>query len=309
MQPLVSVIIPVYNRLTHLHAAIESVLAQTHRPIEIIVVDDGSTEDVRKHLEPYADRIIYLEKEHGGVASTRNAGVGRATGEFIAFLDDDDVFLPEKLEKQVAVLRDHPEIALVYSDEYLLDEAGRMTETSQQKDRIPPLPSGFIARDFFMDSFIALMTVTVRRSVFDEVGGFDESMLYNEDDDLWFRIMLQHPARCSGYVSGARRLHGLNMSKDRTMMSYYQLHCIDKYIKQYPGFVKDNGEAVLQRIRYVFSLYISMSLLSFHLPRVMILTKKIEVEKHLRELLKSRHSGEANRVDKPRGSHAAKDRS
>jgi glycosyltransferase involved in cell wall biosynthesis len=285
MQPLVSVIIPVYERLTYLNAAIESVLAQTYRPYEIIVVDDGSTVDVRKHLEPYSDIITCLRKTNEGMASARNFGTRWAKGEFVAFLDDDDIFLPEKLVSQVDILRDKPEVALVYSDEYLLDEAGRMEQVAVRADRNPPLPSGYIARDFFMDSFIGVMTVLIRRTVFEEVGGFDEYMLFNEDDDLWFRIMLQFPVICSEYVSGARRVHGTNMSRDRAKMTLYQLRCIDKYIDSFPDFIRDNCGDVRQRVGSLMSEYLRWCVNGCKLPSLQVMKVHSRIKNRLNRLL------------------------
>ena len=284
MQPLVSVIIPVYNRLIYLNEAIESVLAQTYRPYEIIVVDDGSTVNVMQKLEPYAGAVTYLREENRGLASARNFGTQRAQGEFFAFLDDDDMFRPEKLERQVTLLRDNPLVGLIYSDEYLIDKSGVMSETSLSRDRFPPLPSGYIARDFFQDSFIGVMSVLVRRSIFEEMDGFDESLLYNEDDDLWFRILLKYPVICSEYVSGVRRLHDTNMSRDRTSMVYYQLDCIQKYIRCYPEFCLNNADAVKQRVRSLLNGYLIWNLKCHKLPSLRLLLKYRLANKQLQEL-------------------------
>jgi glycosyltransferase involved in cell wall biosynthesis len=286
MQPLVSVIIPVYNRLEYLDAALQSVLRQTYRPLEVIVVDDGSSTDVRGHLDRYGDTIRYFRQPNRGLAAARNSGAGLASGEFLAFLDDDDLFLPEKLTLQVAVLLENPEVALVYSDEYLLDAAGCMTPIPVRKDRIPEIPSGDIALDFFCDSFIGVMTVLLRRSVFQELGGFDELLFCNEDDDLWFRIMLNYHAVCSEYVSGARRLHDSNMSRDTHKMTYFQLLCVDKYLKLYPGFILKNHVAVRCRVRSLLLSYISNCVKRCSLPSLKVLNMAVGVAGRLKELLK-----------------------
>ena len=285
MKPLVSVIIPVYNRITFLHAAIDSVLAQSYQPLEIIVVDDGSSCDVFKHLMQYHGLLTFIRKENGGLASARNFGSKRARGEFLAFLDDDDVFLPEKLDQQISILLGHPEAGLVYSDEYLLDETGRMSQVPMRAKWSPSLPSGYIAREFFMKSFIGVMTVMIRRSIFDELGGFDESLLYNEDDDLWFRIMLKYPVICSDYVSGARRLHRTNMSRNRHKMVYYQLACIQKYIVECPVFVAENIDYVKDRIRLLLKSYFRWCITGIHPPSFGVIVMNNQLRKRLRSCI------------------------
>lgn len=287
MSPLISVIIPVNNRLTYIQAAIESVIAQTYHQCEILVVDDGSVVDVAGALRQLPVEVIFLRQDHRGVAAARNLGVRSSRGEYVAFLDSDDLFMPEKLERQLAVFRSNPGAAMVYSDEYLLDEDGNISTSPLREGRVPPLPSGWIAKDFFADSFIAMMTVLVRRTVFDEVGGFDECLLYNEDDDLWFRIMQKYPVICSDYISGARRLHDSNMSRDRNRMVYYQLKCIEKYFEDYPAFCIDNSVVVLKRIRSLFAGYLRWSLSGFHLPSYRVVTEYGRLERQFKRMLSS----------------------
>jgi glycosyltransferase involved in cell wall biosynthesis len=282
---MVSVIIPVYNRLLYLQAAIESVLAQTYQVFEIIVVDDGSIVDVMGVLRPFMGRVSYLRQEHRGVAAARNLGVSASRGEYLAFLDSDDIFMPAKLERQLTDLLKNSQVAMAYSDEFLIDNSGNTSSSALRVKRTPPLPSGCIAKDFFVDSFIGTMTVFLRRSVFDEVGGFDESMLYNEDDDLWLRIMLKYPVICSGYVSGARRIHDTNMSRDRSKMVYYQLKCIGKYIIEYKCFCFDNNAIILTRINSLLGDYLRWSLKDRRIPSLRVLAEYFHVFIGLKRLL------------------------
>jgi glycosyltransferase involved in cell wall biosynthesis len=115
-EPTVSIIIPTYNRARLLPNAIRSVLEQSYGHIEIVVIDDGSTDDTRKVLEPFAEKIRYLTSDHKGTAHARNVGMRAATGKYIAFLDSDDVYLPYKIELQVAFMEDHPEVDMVYTE-------------------------------------------------------------------------------------------------------------------------------------------------------------------------------------------------
>ncbi len=124
MEPLVSVVIPSYNSALVIGQTVESALAQTHRSLEVIVVDDGSTDDTERAVRPYRDRIVYLRQENQGLAGARNAGMARATGDLVAWLDADDLWNPEKVALQVAVLQQHPECVLVASDFSAFDDTG-----------------------------------------------------------------------------------------------------------------------------------------------------------------------------------------
>src|SRR6266571_2992397 len=124
--PLVSVIIPAYNQGKLLARAIDGALGQTYEHKEIIVVNDGSPDSLtRDTAKQYGERIIYVERANGGVAAARNTGIEAANGELIALLDQDDVWLANKLERQVAVLRSHPNVGVVHSSYYLIDENGK----------------------------------------------------------------------------------------------------------------------------------------------------------------------------------------
>jgi glycosyltransferase involved in cell wall biosynthesis len=124
VEPLVSVVIPSYNSARVIGQTLESALAQTHPALEVIVVDDGSTDDTEQAVRPYRDRIVYVRQENQGLAGARNAGMARATGDLVAWLDADDLWNPEKVALQVAVLRQHPECVLVASDFSAFDGAG-----------------------------------------------------------------------------------------------------------------------------------------------------------------------------------------
>jgi glycosyltransferase involved in cell wall biosynthesis len=122
--PSVSVIIPTYNRASFLPAAIESVLTQSFQNIEVIVVDDGSTDDTKTAVEQYKERIRYIHTDHGGPSHARNVGMKAATGKYIAFLDSDDTYQPYKLETQVSFMEDHPDVGMVYTEMSVLYENG-----------------------------------------------------------------------------------------------------------------------------------------------------------------------------------------
>jgi glycosyltransferase involved in cell wall biosynthesis len=124
MDPLVSVVVPSYNSARVVGQTLDSAFAQTYPRLEIIVVDDGSTDDTEEAVRPYRDRVVYVRQENRGLAAARNAGMARATGELVAWLDSDDLWNPEKVAVQVDVLQRHPECVLVGSDFSAFDDAG-----------------------------------------------------------------------------------------------------------------------------------------------------------------------------------------
>lgn len=187
--PKVSVIIPTYNRALLVGAAIESVLAQTYRDFELIVVDDGSTDDTRQVVERYP-QARYIYQENRGEPGARNTGIQASTGEYVAFLDADDTYLPDKLERQVLVLDAQSEFGAVYSDVLVCDAAGnsRGLYSSLTGHRGQ---SGWLFEALVWHSFIAVHSVLVRRIVLDEVGLFDETLPTGPDWDLWLRVAAQ----------------------------------------------------------------------------------------------------------------------
>jgi len=192
----VSAVIPVHNCERYIEDAIKSVLAQTYPVHEIVVVDDGSTDGTRQVLEPYMGKIRYFHQPQRGVAAARNTGITNASGEFIAFLDADDLWLPEKLQLQMDYLQRHPECGLVYSDMKTFDEHGIIHESVKSWLNMSP-PSGWIFKELFRETlFAADSTVFAIRCV-KRVGPFDESLAVGEDYLMWLRIARCYPI---GYV-------------------------------------------------------------------------------------------------------------
>lgn len=183
--PTVSVVIPTYNRRDLVERALQSVYGQTYRDFEIVVVDDGSTDETRAVLAGEA-RVRYLFQKNRGPASARNLGIRQAQGELIAFLDSDDVWLPDFLSAQVAVLSRYPEVALVC--------ARSIVGKKEAKDF--PLSRELIVGDLYPKlyerSFVRTPTVVTRKSCLESVGCFNESYPWSEDHDLWLRIASKH---------------------------------------------------------------------------------------------------------------------
>jgi glycosyltransferase involved in cell wall biosynthesis len=180
--PSVSVIIPTYNRAKFVGDAIQSVLDQTFTDYEIIVVDDGSTDNTKAILGQFKDKIRYIYQENQGVSAARNRGIQAAQGEYIAFLDSDDLFLPTKLEKQIAYLLQNPDIGLVHSSFIIIDEFGRQMAVRVKEE------SKDMYRRFLLTSTIATSSVIMPRQVIDQIGGFDTTLSLAEDVDFETRV-------------------------------------------------------------------------------------------------------------------------
>jgi glycosyltransferase involved in cell wall biosynthesis len=184
--PRVTVIIPTYNRSELLVKAVSSVLDQSFGDFELLVIDDCSPDDTRSKIEGIGDsRVAYFRNpENKGVSGSRNFGIERSRGEFIAFLDDDDEWLPGKLEKQVKVLDESPSnVGLVYTGTLSVDlTTGELIETTI------PRYKGNVLNDLAFLNFIPTSSVLARRECFTRIGLFDENLSYGEDFDLWIRI-------------------------------------------------------------------------------------------------------------------------
>lgn len=194
--PTVSVIVPAYNAGQTIAAALESVLTQTFTDYEVIVVDDGSTDDTRQQVEACGHRVVYLRQRNAGPAHARNTGLTKARGSLIAFLDADDVWLPRKLERQVRYFAEHPQAALLHGA--ALVSAMPTPALLESCDEIPldtpaEPPARAFAAIFHGDVDVNTLTVMARREAIDMAGGFDERReLHVEDWDLWLRIAARY---------------------------------------------------------------------------------------------------------------------
>jgi glycosyltransferase involved in cell wall biosynthesis len=184
-KPIVSVIIPTYNNSAYLANAIESAIAQTFRDIEIIVIDDGSTDDTQKVLTCFGDKIQVIHQCNQGPSAARNAGLRKSQGNYIAFLDSDDQWLPDKLTRQMPLFEMDPQVGVVFSDTFYVYKGKIQPKTSFQ---LRPPSSGFIFNSLFGKNFIPMLTAIVRRECFNQVGFFDENLKACEDYDMWLRI-------------------------------------------------------------------------------------------------------------------------
>ncbi len=243
--PAVSILMPVYNGAAYVGQAIESALAQSYPDFELIIVNDGSTDNSAEMIRPYlADpRIIYFERPNGGVAAARNAAIRIAKGRYIGFLDQDDLWLPEKLNLQVQYLDDHPDVGLVHASQSYIDSDGQHT-------RLPfddgfAKVSGWCFRDLFIRNRIAVLTVLARKSALDSVGPLNETIPGGDDYEMWMRISKHFPIGHLDQVLAHYRTHGSNVSNDNFRMTRTDLGAIQSILRRYPEARKELGADVV----------------------------------------------------------------
>lgn len=209
MTSLVSVIIPNFNYAQYLGEAIESALGQTYSNLEAIVVDDGSTDNSQEILERYADRVTIIQQSNSGVCVARNRGVAESKGEFIAFLDADDVWLPSKIEKQVRAFEESPNAGIVHVGVIDIDDSGNQIQTKLNG------MSGKVSHEFLLWEKPVILGggsgTMISRRVFENIGGFDSQLSTSADWDLYYRICRKFEAAFVPEPLLYYRLHGSNM--------------------------------------------------------------------------------------------------
>src|SRR5262245_21557274 len=190
--PRVSVIIPTFNCSRFIGQALASVFVQTYSDFEVIVADDGSTDDTQEIVERYGKRITQVRQANRGPAAARNLAISKAGGEFIAYLDGDDVWYSHKLETQVAFLGANKACGIVHSEFTVIDETDRVIHrrfNRETRPEIPP-PQGHCELDLLRRCHIQIPTVLERRDCFRKVGGFDERLKGVEDYARWILLAM-----------------------------------------------------------------------------------------------------------------------
>lgn len=242
----ISVVIPVYNREILVKRAIDSVLNQTRRPDEIIVVNDGSTDRTAHVLKGYGSKIRVIHEENKGVSAARNQGIAEADGYWIALLDSDDEWLPDKLSIQEAWFKNNPQYRICQTEEIWIRNGKRVNPMNKHKK---------YHGDIFMPSLrlclVSPSAVMFEKSLFTESGGFDESLPVCEDYDLWLRISLNHPVGLIP-VPGIMKYggHEDQLSRSTWGMDRYRVMSLEKLLKQYPGMPALRKEQILKELLY-----------------------------------------------------------
>jgi glycosyltransferase involved in cell wall biosynthesis len=246
---LASVVIPTYNRAYILGQAIESVLQQSYRPLEVIVIDDGSTDDTRSVVESFGPPVRYIYQSNAGVSPARNHGLREARGEFIALLDSDDQWLPWKLSAQIGLMRTFPELGMIWTDLIAIDGNGRVLHPTYLRkmysahrtvrieevcspagrlgELLPgtlpevadrPFYRGDIFSQMILGNLVHTSTVLIRRSRLEQVGGFDESLIKSGGDyDFHLHTCFYGPV---GFLDAASILYRTGVEDQLTARRY-----------------------------------------------------------------------------------------
>jgi len=211
-RPTVSVVIPTYNRAHLIGKAIQSVFNQSYQDFEIIIIDDGSTDNTEEIIKGYKDkRINYIKHERNqGISAARNIGIKKARGEYIAFLDSDDEWLPEKLDKQIKVFQNEPpEVGVVCSWSFKINEKGNYIGKV-----CLPKKEGYMYKDLLSSNNLSVPTLLIRKECFEKVGLFDNLLNGQEDWDMWIRIAKYYRFVLIKAPLAKRRIHSKQISND-----------------------------------------------------------------------------------------------
>lgn len=232
--PVVSVVTPTYNRAGFLPQAVESVLAQTFGDFELIVVDDGSTDDTPEVMRSYLQdpRVRYLTQPNQGQSVARNRGIAEAKGEYICFLDSDNAWREDKLEKSLAVFQAHPDYHVVYGDFIIIDESGTELGVNRMNRH-----TGFVTPQLLKDNFVSMNTTMTRKYCFDEMGAFDEKDRLAEDYGLWLRLSTCYRFYYLPEVLGYYRVMEDQISSDKLRRLDANEQILKSFLAEYPGSV------------------------------------------------------------------------
>lgn len=249
--PQVSVVIPAHNAMAYLPETLASVLNQTYQNFEVLIVDDGSEDDLQgwyaQLSEPVKSKVRLLSQANKGTCRARNAGIAATHNPYVAFLDADDIWLPQKLERQVALLSSSPDVSLVYCWSATIDSVGahlgRMYAGRLQRN----VWAGLLVKNVISTP----SAVLVRRSCLEAVGGFDTDLFaYIEDKDLWLRIARSHQIATMPEVLMHKRRHPFSMSNHWAAMEKASYQVIDKALRSPPSALSDRTLQVLRRKSY-----------------------------------------------------------
>ncbi len=250
--PEVSVIVPTYNYAHFIEDCLKSIFAQTYNDFEVIVVDDGSTDHTSKVLAAYRKDIHYIYQENKGLPAARNTGIKASKGKYLAFLDSDDLWLPEKLAEQVRIIREDSDMGIIFSDANAFQEGTILRESILKEEKIC---TGFCFQRLFMGNYLIMPTVLIRKSCLTKSGLFDETLTAVEDYDLWLRIAAFFKIGFVDKILAMYRVHPSNMSKDFCRLLDNEIRVIQKIIKMYPEKMIELGKKVGIRLCSLFNQY------------------------------------------------------
>lgn len=239
IKPVISVVLPTYNRENVISRAVESVLCQTYENIELIIVDDGSSDNTKEIIENYKDKIKYIKQDNAGASSARNNGIRQSQGEYIAFLDSDDQWNCNKLQLQYEFFTSN-DVALVSTGSNTYLEDGSLKKIYPSKINTKPIKS---FKDVFIHPYLGTPTVMVKRNAILSEGGFDETLRTAEDIDLFLRISSHNKI---GYID--KNLVNIYLSSDglSTGLDSYEdnLKVLNKTLNNNSDYFRDKKDTV-----------------------------------------------------------------
>lgn len=235
-QRLVSVVIATYNTGDYLPLAVRSALDQTYPMVDIHVVDDGSTDGTRQAMEQFRDHpsVKYYYQSNQGQAKARNKGIRESQGEYIAFLDADDVWMPRKLEKQLPLLESSERIGVAYSLRTFIDESGNVLPTPTVECH-----RGKITARLLVDNCVGFSTSVVRRECLDKLGGFDESLAVSDDHELWLRVSTKYDFEFLEESTSWYRVWPHQISTNYMKRFEYRSKIIERFLRQHPNVIDE----------------------------------------------------------------------
>lgn len=228
--PLVSIIIPTYNQADYLIFSIESCLKQTYKNIEVIVIDDGCTDNTSEILDKYSTKIKIIKQNNQGAAMALNNGIKIASGSLIGWLSSDDAYLPYKIEYQVKQFIDDPLLDVSYTDWYSIDKAGNIL----LEVKSPHYTSNFL-QNFLFGNFINGSSVIMKKTVWEEVGGFNTALVADVDGYMWYSLLLK--GKSFGHIPKTLiyyRTHSQNQSSNMPLMRFYSDKVICEMLQKIP---------------------------------------------------------------------------
>ena len=266
----ISVIIPTYNRKKTLARAIQSVINQSLSPFEILIIDDGSNDGTEEWVKENFQNIKYIYQNNRGVSSARNIGIENANGDWVAFLDSDDEWLPNKLHEQVIAIESNPKIKFFHTNEIWIRNGVRVNQMKKHKKY-----GGYIFEKCLDICRVSPSSVLIQKEVFDNIGVFDESLRVCEDYDLWLRITSKYPVEFLDvpliYKYGG---HADQLSKVNDGIESYRIQSLEKIIKS--GFLSDE-----QKVKAVNALVNKMKIYSKGLEKRKKLDALRDIKKNI----------------------------
>lgn len=279
---LVSVIVPAYQSAKYLSEALNSLLRQTYNDIEIIIIDDGSTDETKNIVAPYLlnKKIKYFYINNSGTAKAKNFGLQQAHGQYIQILDADDLLNPNAISEKITFLKKNPQYSAVYSDFEYFDNKKKQKISPNKRLSFRSAKSGSLFNDLIKGNFLAINSLLISKNIFNHAGLFNENLAHHEDWELWLRFDL---AGCTwGFLNkklALCRLHETSLSADNIKMAASRCQVL-KNILKITTISDDQNNKIQQALKYNQKKYqfikIEQKFINFH-PFFKSIFKKIEI--------------------------------